>query len=276
MGLAVGFHGPGVAAALGGGRLEGFDQQVVADGQPLHLVFGEAGVVGQDAVDVDAGVGELPHVHGRRLAHVGDLLEVRGHPLELGIAAARSRNGIAQRVDDLARLLGRLPGGDQQPVGADQPRHIEGGAGRVGLDGVEGGVGRFGRAQQVFKGQLVVFHLAVELEAGVDHLLHRLHGGLCNFGLKVAEGHGQAVGRLFAQAGKQAQLLPGRVQLFAQLVGQAGRALFSAGRVEGRFTADAESCICHCVQSPLKQARAQGHRLKVSTQIHVCRPGFCT
>ena len=87
-GLTVGFHGAGVPSALLRSSFQCVGKQVITDSKLLHLVFCEAGVVGQNAVDVDAGIRKLPHVHGGCLAYIGNLLQVGRHALELDISAA--------------------------------------------------------------------------------------------------------------------------------------------------------------------------------------------
>ena len=243
-GLAVGFHGARIPAALGAGGFQGFGQQVIADGQLLDFIPCQTGIVGQQAIDVDAGIGELLDVHRRCLAHVGDLLEVGSHPLQFLVAAARGADCIAQGVDDLPGLLGALAGGDQQPVGGHQPRHVKGRFRGVGLDGVQSRVGGFGVSQQVFKGQLVVFHLAVELQAGGNHRGHHLYGLFGQLRQQMPRRHREGV---------QSGLHQGR---------HPGYAFVDFAGVQTGFAVDAE--ICH-VSFHLSNRR--GHRGSLAERV---------
>ena len=181
-GLALGVHGVVISSALFAGRDKGLRQQIIADGHLLDFLHRFSGVVGQNLIDIDARIGKLLDVDSGRLAHVGDLLQVRRHAGQLCIAAACSRNSVAQRHDDLAGVSRVFTGADEQLVGLCQARHIKWGAGGVLLNGVHGRFGRLSAAQHVGKASGVAFQLGVIPDAGLDKILGRRQGHRAYFG----------------------------------------------------------------------------------------------
>ena len=78
-GLALGVHGVIVAPALLACGYKRLRKKVVADGHVLDFLHRFAGVICQNLIDIDAGIGKLLDVYRCSLAHVCDLLQVCSH-----------------------------------------------------------------------------------------------------------------------------------------------------------------------------------------------------
>ena len=77
--LALGLHSAKIPPALFRCRQKRIGQQVIADLHFLHIFGGLPGIIGKDAVHVNAGIGELLDIGAGRLACVFDLLQVLRH-----------------------------------------------------------------------------------------------------------------------------------------------------------------------------------------------------
>ena len=164
----MGVHGVVISPALFAGRNKGFRKQVVADGHVLDILHRFACVVGQNLIDIDAGIGKLLDVDSGRFAHVGNLLQVCRHAGQLCVSTACSRNSIAQRHDDLARVARVFTGADKQLVCLRQRIHAERSAGCVFLNGRHGLIGRLCVAQHIGQTHAVTLDLGVVLDAALD------------------------------------------------------------------------------------------------------------
>ena len=89
-GLALGVHRVIIAPALFSCILQCSRQEVVGHCHFLHFGSAFAGIIGQDAVDINASIGKLLDVCRRGFSCVFDLLEVLSHSAQLIAAAAHS------------------------------------------------------------------------------------------------------------------------------------------------------------------------------------------
>ena len=160
-------------------------------------------------------------VRRRGLSGVFDLLEVLGHPAQLLVSAAGCRDRIAQRKDDLAGRICINAGRDQQFVGLDKARRVEGGPGRVLLDLLQC-VFRSGcAAKHVGQCRLILLQLGVIADARLNDFFacrqQSVADGLIGFCGQRARRH------------RGSKVVAGRfclVRKFAQTVFRVGQAAF--------------------------------------------------
>ena len=186
-GLALGFHGIVIAPALFRCFFQSGCQEVVCNGHALDFLCRFAGVVCQNAVNINACHCKLLDIYRSRLAHVFDLLQVSGHAGQHLAAAASSRNCIAQRQNCAASLASAHACADKQLICLNQRINVQRGECCILFDLVQNGLCLFCAAQHISEAGGVLFHLLVESNT----LIHDAFTEGRNFFCKAYDGRCQ-------------------------------------------------------------------------------------